>query len=76
MGKSGSVHTTSNGILPPCQNLEKITHFQKNTQTDGRMEGHTEGWTEGGKNWQTLFYRTLLETQSYLKVTMYCDLQK
>ena len=77
MGKSGSVRTTSYGILPPCQNSEKlIKHFQKNTQADGRMEGQTEGRTEGVKNGQTLFYRTLLEMQSYLKVTMYSDLQK
>ena len=50
MGKSGSVHTTSNGILPPCQNLEKINHTLskktprqmegwKDTQKDGRKEG-------------------------------------
>ena len=38
--------TTSNGFLEPCQNLEKMIQFHKNTWTDRRMDGRTEWWTE------------------------------
>ena len=39
-----------------------IIQFQKNTQTDRRMDRRTERWTKGQKDGQTLFYRALPAT--------------
>ena len=47
MGKSGSVHTTSNGILPPCQNLEKINHTLSKKHPDRWKDGRTHRRMEG-----------------------------
>ena len=52
-GKSLS-HTTSHGILVPCQNLEKINDITPRKHPDTRKDGRKGG--------QTLCYRTLPAT--------------
>ena len=52
-GKSLS-HTTSHGILVPCQNLEKINDITPRKQPDTSKDGRKGG--------QTLFYITLPAT--------------
>ena len=47
-------HTTSNGFLAPCQNLEKVNGTIQRKCPNRRTEGQKDG--------QTLFYRTLPAT--------------
>ena len=51
-------HTTSYGFLASCQNSEKTNNTNPRKQTDRR----TDGRTGGGKDRQTVFYRTLPAT--------------
>ena len=54
-------HTTSHGILVPCQNLEKINDITPRKHPDTSKDGRKGG--------QTLFYRTLPATaRSSMKV--------
>ena len=39
-------HSTSHAILIPYQNLEKMTQFQENAQTYGRIKGWMEWWKD------------------------------
>ena len=40
-------HTTSNGILAPCQNLEKIDDTIPRKRPDRRKDGRKDGSTDG-----------------------------
>ena len=55
-------HITWNGILAPCQNLEKINHTIPRKHLDRGKNGQTDRWKDRLKDEQTLFHRTVPAT--------------